>query len=208
MKKFICVFMSLVLMMLFVSCDFRKLKDTSIEETEVHFNTYLEHVKSYLKQNSIDYYYYYYFEDGYGTINIFFDNGEVNNNIYIRLYNDSNRERYYVQSQIHYKDINNILNIKKIEYELLYIVFSHITENTVTKDEFYYSLLQIKNNLNIPYYDTTETQWHLTNCSLDVNDVHIRYELSYFPREDFKYTETLIFGGDAYQNYPKYTYQD
>lgn len=206
MKKFLFVSISLLLVTLilvfcFSSCWSSKIVNTTVAETEEHFNTLVNYFNDFIKPHitcncEINY------EYGKGEIFIWTEESQIT----IWLYNSGDVEEYYVACQIMLDTADDRLNADKEEYQIIRMILSELICDDVTEKEFDDTLIKLKNNKKIVNLVNSEKRYK-TECSTKFDIVNIRYSLSYIGNDDLKYVEVMKLGGSGFNNYPKYTYK-
>ena len=218
MKKCICVFLSVMTVILFTSCSGNKLEKTSFNDTQKQYSDSADRISKFLETNlkeeqyefESDYY------DSTSLGSMYFNNKDKNERVFLELYNndggfafeDSNDElgyeQYYISVYREYDEIDDRLELDSITLKVISMFLSDILPEPITEEELDTSFEKFKEDLVIPDFEKEYTTHRpLVSKQFDIDLIHIRYKLNYtyFSSDDNNYSEEIILGGEGYNNY-------
>lgn len=208
MKKILCIILSVLLILSLASCNYSKsVKRISVEETENHFNEYVEDIANCMEKYDIKGDYEYSFEDDSGYI--LFSNEYLT--LSISLYNDRfnpfgedfelGYEKYRVHYQTSISEADDMLDTDNPAFKIIPVALSNITGTTVTEEEVKEYFEEIKENTKVPHINSDEEQDDIIEIDSDFKDMHMSYSLSYVKGITWFFSEVIVFGGEGYNNY-------
>lgn len=211
MKKIICLLLCALSIIFCSACSLSgNAKRISVEETEEHFNKYVEDIKTCISNLGVTEiekinanYKFAEFSDGRGNISL-----NINDDVTldIDLYNDrSNQfgedyelgiEKYRICYNHTFSNQAEFLNADKVSLELIAVAFSDAIGETVTENEIQEFLLDCKKQISIPYYDLDVSKKEIVKFSSEYKNENFDYHLNYTAAGNNRYFEAIVFGGN------------
>ncbi len=190
MKKWLCILINIVIIFSCASCtNFSNSERISVEETEKHFNKYVQDIEDCIEYSNIDDCNYFdsSFEDGWGKIYMNFKDYDIGLNIY--LYNDIafnnsfnldelGYEKYAIFYENSFSNIDDMLNDDNSAFKIIQIILSNVEEENLTETDMKELLTTVKKEVSIPVFDYTEP-CTLAEISILYRDITVRYYLYY-----------------------------
>lgn len=214
MKRRLCLILSVVIIFLLTSCQFRDdVKRILPEETEKHYYEYVEAVENCIEENNIDAKdIYKNCEDGHGHIMMNLDKKTSIMHIYL----DNNRynplgenyelgfETYKIYVERRFADAEDRLNESSSVLKIISVVLTKATGETVTEEELKEYFEQCKEDIELSDYDPEKLSVNLANVDSVFKNESFGYSLMFYPkyRRD-AYSEQIQFGGqdDSYTTF-------
>lgn len=215
MKKYICTIISILLMCSFSSCFVTSNRNrVTVDETEEHFYNYVQDIKQCMELCNIENeckYFDYSFEENTGTINININTDTFNAVLLIEIYNDISNplgddyelglEKYYIYCQNTFNSLDNAIDTENPVYEIIAVVLSDVTSETLIVDELKSFLSSVKDNLDISQFKDIQYENPFFEYSDKFKDIYFRYSLIDTAVPNSRYNEVIKFGGEGYNNY-------
>lgn len=210
MRKIICLLLCTLSIIFCSACNLNdNVKRISVEETEAHFNNYVEDIRTCIENMGVTEIEkintnskFAEFSDGRGNITLHIDDAILDIDLYNYKSNPFGKdyelgiEKYRICYNHTFSNQADFLAADKVSLELIAVAFSDAIGETVTENEIKEFLLDCKKQISIPYYDTEVSKKELVKFSSKYKNENFDYQLEYTAAGNNRYFEAIVFGGN------------